>query len=117
LNHEANLIRDPFKKSSYFLSLIKGPDVEGWVLQQDNWLDDLLEGRLLLPLRLNEWQVLEAEFKKAFIDYAKHKRANKQLAKFRMEKGNVDTYIATFKHLAHRGGYSLNKPTVMQMFS
>ena len=32
LNHKADLIRDPFKKSSYFLSLVKGPDVKGWVL-------------------------------------------------------------------------------------
>src|SRR6267154_564820 len=117
LNHKADLIRDPFKKSSYFLSLVKGPDVEGWVLQQDDWLDDLLGGKLRLLFKLDEWDVLETEFKKAFIDYAEHERANEQLNKLKMEKGNVDAYIATFKYLAHRGGHNLNEPTVLLMFS
>jgi hypothetical protein len=117
MNHEADIVRNPFKKSSNFLSLIKGENVEGWVLQQDDWLDDLLEGKTLLPRFMNEWQVLETEFKKAFIDYTEHKRANEQLSKLKMEKGNVDAYIATFKHLAHRGGHTLNEPTVQRMFS
>jgi hypothetical protein len=38
--------------------------------------------------------VMEAEFKKAFIDYAEHERANDELRKLRMKDGNVDAYIA-----------------------
>ena len=55
----------------------------------------------LLPWQMNEWQVMEKEFKKAFIDYARHKKANDKLRKLKMKDRNIDAYIAQFTQLAH----------------
>ena len=52
-----------------------GPKVNAWILRQYEWLDEIDDDPTLLPYNMNAWQVLEAEFKQAFIDYAMHERA------------------------------------------
>ena len=72
MNRQAAIARDPICKASYFLSLMGGPKVEAWVLRQYEWLDEVEDEPDQLPHNKNAWQVLEAEFKQAFIDYAMH---------------------------------------------
>ena len=50
----------------------------------------------LLPWQMNKWQVMEREFKKAFVDYARHEKANNKLRKLKMKDGNINAYIAHF---------------------
>jgi Retrotransposon gag protein len=66
---------------------------------------------------MNAWQALEAEFKKVFIDYAMHKRAQNELRKLRMKEGNMDEYIAAFQLLGHHVGVDLNDPSVLCLFA
>jgi hypothetical protein len=87
---------DPCAKAAFFLSLIGEPKVEEWIQRTYDWLDDIEADPSLLPFKINAWQVLEAEFKKAFIDYTAHKGAQDELRKLKMKEGNVDEYIAAF---------------------
>ena len=63
------------------------------------------------------WQVLEREFRKAFIDYAEQERACKYIKKLQMKDGNIDQYIAMFHDLAHHAGLNFNKPTNITQFA
>jgi hypothetical protein len=65
---------------------------------------------------MNEWQAMEREFKKAFIDYAENKKANDELRKLKMKDGHIDTYIARFAQLAHRGGHNVDQPELLRLF-
>jgi hypothetical protein len=65
---------------------------------------------------MNEWQVLELKFRKAFVNYAEHKKANNKLRKLSMKEGSINTYIACFKQLAHKKGYNVNKLEVLKNF-
>src|SRR6266699_180528 len=93
MNRDAEIARDSFKKCNYFLSLFKGMDTEEWVELQDKWLKDVMEDSSLILWQMNEWQVMEREFKKAFIDYARHEKANDELRKLKMKDSNIDGYI------------------------
>jgi hypothetical protein len=99
MNKEAKLIRDPISRCAYFLSLINGPKVKGWVQRQLNWLDRVEERDEVLPWGMNTWDVLQREFKKAYIDYAEHERAYNELRALKMKDGDVDGYIYTFEEL------------------
>jgi hypothetical protein len=104
MNYNTDIAKDPFKKCNFFLSLLEGEDMEGWVNIQDDWLESVSIDSSIIPWHMNKWEVMEKEFKKAFVDYAAHKKANSKLRQLKMEKGNVDVYIARFQQLAHQGG-------------
>jgi hypothetical protein len=40
MNYRTAIARDPFKKCTYFLLLIEGPATKGWVMAQNEWLED-----------------------------------------------------------------------------
>ena len=86
-------------------------------MRQDDWLDSVDIDPSVLPFHMSTWDVMEQEFKKAFIDYAKHKRASNEMCKLKMKDGNIDTFIAQFAQLAHRGGHNVNEPEVLKLFS
>ena len=65
MNHNADIAKDPFKKCNYFLSLMEGPDMEGWAIMQDDWLKEVIEDKFNPPWQMDEWQIMEQEFKKA----------------------------------------------------
>jgi hypothetical protein len=117
MNRDAYIAKDPYKKSSYFLSLVDGPNVDGWTQQQIKWLKRVEDDPTLLPWRMNAWEVLEQEFHKAFIDYAEHERARDQLKKLRMKGGDVDGYIAEFQDLTNRTGSNIDDGYSLELFS
>jgi hypothetical protein len=116
MNRDADIARDPYKKCNYFLSLFEGSDTEGWIQIMDDWLEAVTVDSTILPWRMKEWQVMEREFKKAFVDYAESEKANDELRKLKMKDGNVDTYIARFTQLAHRGGHNPDQPKLLHLF-
>ena len=66
---------------------------------------------------MNEWDVLEKEFKKLFIDYTEHERAQDKIWKLRMTQGNIDKYVAAFELLGHCAGMDLDNPLAIQIFA
>jgi hypothetical protein len=91
--------------------------MEGWVQCSLVWLD-LVEGdNSIIPFGMTAWDILERDFRKNFIDYAEHKRAQDQMQELKMKDRNVDQYIADFSHLGLRAGLSLDEPTVLRLFA
>ena len=102
MNEGANIAWNLMLKASYFLSLFSASKVVEWVEQQHNWLDKIEANpyEYPLPYGLDIWQVLEAKFKKAFIDYMAREKAHNNLWKLKMQGGNIDQYVADFQFLA-----------------
>ena len=48
-------------------------------MRQDDWLDSVNIDPSILPFHMSTWDVMEREFKKAFIDYAEHERASDEM--------------------------------------
>ena len=61
---------------------------------------------------MNAWQVLEAKFKQAFVDYAIHEWAQDELQKLKMKEGNIDEYIVQFASLVHQAGMDVTGMTM-----
>ncbi len=116
LNRDAAIARDLIKKATYFLSFMKGNKTKGWTRMQLEWLQDVEEGSELLPRTRNAWQVVEYNFKQAFIDYAIKEKAQDKLHKLRMKEGNINQYITDFQLLAMDANIDLDEPTVLQLF-
>src|SRR5258708_3913278 len=116
LNRDASIARDPIKKATYFFSFMKGNKTKGWTRMQSEWLQDVKDGTELLPQTRNAWQVVEHNFKQAFIDYAIKEKAQDKLHKLHMKEGNIDQYIADFQLLAMDANVDLDEPTVLQLF-
>jgi Retrotransposon gag protein len=110
MNREANIARDPVKKSIYFLSLIKGPNAEWWITHRGEGLEEV-------EADPTAWQTLEQQFKNDFIDYAGPILAQAEILKLRMKEGNVDQYIDDFKELARRGGHNVDDPSNLRLFA
>ena len=117
MNARACIACNPMACCTYFLLLIDGPKVEGWVKQMYNWLDNVNRNPGLIPLGQNAWQVLEGRFKAAFIDYAEKVQAQEELKKLRMKEGSVDEYIATFKLLGQHAQGDLDNPFLLTHFA
>ena len=118
MNEGANIARNPMSKASYFLSLLSRSKVVGWVEQQHDWLDKVEADphEYLLPYGLDIWQVIEAKFKKAFINYVAREKAHDDLRKLKMQGGNVDQYVADFQFLASRAEINVNDPAAIRLF-
>jgi hypothetical protein len=101
MNWHAAIMQDPYMKSAFFLSLIEGPKVEGWMQRTYDWLNQVKANPTLLPFKMSTWQALEADFKWSFIDYTEHEHMQDELRKLKMKDSNVDEYIAAFQHLSH----------------
>ena len=105
-------------KASYFLSLLSGSKVVGWVKQQHDWLDKIKADPhgCLLFYGLDIWQVLEAKFKKAFIDYVAREKAHDNLQKLKMQEGNIDQYVVDFQFLESQAEININDPAAIRLF-
>lgn len=116
INGDANIAKVPAMRSAYFLSLINGPKVKWWVNRQYDWLERVEADPTILPRRTTVWQALEQEFRSAFFDYAGRERAQQEIHRLCMKKGNLDQYIADFERLAHRGGLNVDEPSILRLF-
>jgi Retrotransposon gag protein len=118
MNWGVEIAKDPFKRCGLFLSLMKGPKVKGWVQRNYDWLDNAeSDPETYVPHGMTAWQVLKREFHNTFIDYTEHERAQDELVKLKMQGGDVDGYITSFKFLSHRAGMDLNDPTALHLFA
>ena len=117
INYKANIAKDPVMRSLYFLSLLEGPKCEGWVDMADKWLQLVVDDPSMIPCQSNIWLELQKKFKKAFSDYAEHKRAQDELKKLKMKGDNLDEYLAAFETLGQRAELDPNDPSNLQTFA
>jgi len=101
MNSGATIAGDPIHRSAYFLSLLRGPHVDGWKMRQYEWLDRVDNDPRDLPFGMSAWQVLEREFHKVFEDYAHKEKALDDLERLKMKDRRIDEYITMFQQLVH----------------
>jgi len=63
------------------------------------------------------WNDIWDVFIAAYVDTAKAQTAFTKQQHLMMHKGNLDMYIATFKHLAKDAGYNTNTVSTVNMFT
>jgi hypothetical protein len=92
------------------LSFMKGDLVNDWVDEQIAELEGKAT-RTNNPIpRTDEgnWTEFRDAFISMFTDTTKKQKALAALSALRMEKGNLDGYVATFKTLVKKIGYDLS---------
>ena len=105
-------MRQAFSWVMLFLTFIKGPDVQEWLNMQVGWLGS----RLLGGAGRNEEHLYDEvidSFKMAFMDTMSLQKAKAEFCTIKMEKGELDMYIAKFERLARLAGYSLQDQMVL----
>jgi hypothetical protein len=117
MNCGTAIARDSFKKCAYFLSLIEGDATKGWVMAQNEWLEEAQIDPTIIPMFLSPWNVIQSEFTKAFTNYANREKAYDALGQLRMKGSNVDSYIADFRCLAKEAGVSQDDVNNLRMFA
>ena len=106
MNNEENLhMKNPYKRSTYFLSLCAGEQVEDWVIQQVRELKEKMTRQSDLITKTEEelWKDLIKNFVNAYTWTGKTEQARIELAKLEMKEDNIDEYIAKFENLLCKG--------------
>jgi hypothetical protein len=110
----------PFDRVLTALTYIQGPMINDWVNSQEEHLaehtDTTKRGWVQEDNKVL-WQEFEAAFQAAWTDMSKKQNAYDQLMKLTMNGWDIDTYIATFDHLALATGWTLDaKGTIVQFW-
>jgi len=116
MNDGATIAQNDIKKCTYFLSLMGGPQVDGWSEMKYDWLDAIKKDPRLLMGR-SPWEVMMQDFLDAFTNHAEREQAQNALKQLKMKEGKIDEYIADFERLAHRAGIDLDDPSNMRTFA
>jgi hypothetical protein len=119
VNQMHDSMTKPFNQVLTTLTYIRGPMINDWVNAQEEYLANRVDPTKRGWVRENDevlWQEFEAKFKAAWTDTSKKQNAYNQLMKLTMQGWDVDTYIATFDHLALAAGWDLNSEGTIVCF-
>ena len=116
MNRRSSIASDPFRKCAYFVGLIAGPRIDGWVERNLNWLENAEANPTEIPAGMTAWQVMEADFRRSFTDFAAEEKAQDYIRKLKMTEGKVDEYVSAFELLGHRARMNLDDTTAMRLF-
>jgi hypothetical protein len=115
INRHADIARDPWSKTAYFLSLMGGSKVQGWVDRNLDLLETLDPREL--PPGLDIWKVIEQDFTSSFEDYTRKEQAFDKLRALKMREGRMDDYMSTFQMLTNRASTDPNNPGTLRLFT
>ena len=112
LNGEQDIMRQAFSRVMLFLTFIKGPDIQEWTSSQVGWLGSWIivgAGRKEEHL----YDTVIDSFNMAFTDMMSMQKAKAEFRSLKMERGELDMYIAKFERLARLAGYNLQDQMVL----
>ena len=115
LNGDQDIMKQPFSWAMLFLTFIKGPNVQEWVGMQVMWLGRWLQA----GARKTEehlYDTIMDSFNTAFTDTMSLQKAKAEFRTIKMEKGELDAYIAKFKRLTCLAGYNLQDQMALDRF-
>lgn len=98
-----------------FLSFITGANVHNWVNTQVIWLSQQLTWGNL-PEEEYLYDTVMDKFCDAYTDTMSVQKAKRDIRTLKMEKGDIDTYVAEFEKLARMANYTLDEPAVLEQF-
>ena len=116
INCKANIAKDPILKCIYFMSLLDGEKVNGWVDMAFKWLEEIEEDPSLIDSFSNPWRMMEDKFKEAFADYAERECTQDQLKILKMVNDNLDKYLAAFETLGNCAELNPDDPSNLRAF-
>ena len=109
-------MRQPFSQVMLFLTFIKGPDVKEWAGVQVGWLgSQLIAGAGRNKEHL--YDMVMDSFNTVFTDTMSLQKAKAEFHSLKMERGELDAYIAKFERLARLASYNLHDQMVLDRFS
>jgi hypothetical protein len=109
----------PFDQVLTTLTYIQGPVINNWVNSQEEHLaecTDITKRRWVHETDEVLWQEFEAVFQSAWTDTSKKQNVYNQLMKLTMNRWDIDTYIAMFKHLSLAAGWALDAEGMIVRF-
>ena len=113
LNQDVPGFNSPIKKAALTLTLIKGPEVAGWVCNMGHWIDQLNPTIDNVPV---VWEQFLLEFARQFHDSQQEDRAHIKLENLRISFPDIDGYISQFEDLARQAGYTKGNLETTQLF-
>ena len=117
-NDNTELMRNAYKRSMLFLTYIQGPQVNEWVKSMSEWLR-LQVGRQGIA-RHDEWlwESTELSFNRQYADILTQEKAKALLRQgFKMERGDIDGYIAKFEQAVRQAGLDVRERLVVDKFA
>ena len=116
INNGATIAQNDIKKCTYFLSLLEGPQVDGWSEMKYDWLDSIKKDPRQL-MGNTPWEVMMQDFLDTFTDFAEQEKAQNAIKAWKMKEGKIDEYIAGFEQLTYCAGVDLDNPSNMRTFA
>jgi hypothetical protein len=117
VNISNNLMHNAYQRSLLFMTYIQGPLVNEWIKSMNAWL------RLQITRNgcpTNDewlWDSTLLSFNRQYTDVLGQEKARAELERgFKMEKGDIDAYIAKFEQVIRQAGLDVDQPLVVNKF-
>jgi len=115
LNYDKPVFQEPYKRVALCLNYMKGRNVEDWTDDRQAKMDaDVAYGQG--HNEEHHWNEFKAAFDLTYTNIGEAVNAEHEIERLRMEKGDLDTYIATFNKLAGLAGYSPSDRGALALF-
>ena len=98
------------------ISFMNGPKVQDWTRAQVKKLDYAVETLGVDPQSESLWRNFRDDFMKAFTDTTRKQDAYTKLKNLKMEKDDLDTYIATHENLVNLAEWDLEDNGSIEAF-
>jgi hypothetical protein len=113
LNRASPAISNQENRVSHALTLIKGPEVDGWVRQRMKWLMQVTQGHIAV---FDAWRDFRDRFLLDFSDITAAQKAQNEIMNLRMGSGGIDAFIVKFEELAEKAGFDMGNPATAWYF-
>jgi retrotransposon gag protein len=100
-------------KVAFALTLLKGPEVAGWVRDMGELLDNLDPVTNDIP---EVWDQFLNNFAERFQDSTRENQAHQELENLTLKFPFINEYMSKFEELAHQVNYMARNPKMRQMF-
>jgi hypothetical protein len=118
VNISNNLMHNAYQRSLLFMTYIQGPLVNEWIKSMNAWLRLQItrNGRPTNDEWL--WDSTLLSFNRQYADMLGQEKARAELERgFKMEKGDIDAYIAKFEQVIRQAGLNIDQPLVVNKFA
>jgi hypothetical protein len=118
VNISNNLMHNAYQWSLLFMTYIQGPLVNEWIKSMNAWLRLQItrKGRPTNDEWL--WDSTLLSFNHQYADVLGQEKARAELERgFKMEKGDINAYIAKFEQVIWQAGLDVDQPLVVNKFA
>jgi|SRR5216683_7095059 len=104
LNYDKPVFQQPYKRVALCLNYIRGKNIEDWADEQQTKLDDNVTNGYGHDSE-HHWNTFKTAYKTTYTDLGEHVNAEHEIERLKMERGDLNSYIAIFNKLMALTGY------------